>query len=197
MATVTMELRKILSVQNFDLFDFDYPVLNASWKVEFEKVFKDYYFFHEIGSETADRFKQRLKARLNLIMPKYVDQYDKMSLLVNPLEVERLTTTEVRDLTKDRTRTGENSVNLTGATTSTDYPQHASIVDDIPTVKSQDTSNSTGSQLETVGDLENENKTVTTIKTGGINEVLELLKLKDNITEQVINECKTLFILVY
>ena len=56
-----------------DLFTFDYDFYsdNPKDKEAFEKLFIQWYYFREIGFETPERFKLKLQAKLNLIMPYY------------------------------------------------------------------------------------------------------------------------------
>ena len=76
MATYTMELRTLIDEHGYRIFD-DYAFYtdDAKVKEEFEKIFIETYYFHEIGCETPDRFKWMLKARLNLIIPYYSQLY--------------------------------------------------------------------------------------------------------------------------
>lgn len=66
MANYTMQLWEI--VAEINLFDFDYPI-DKTYKPIFEEHFINFFFFDEIGVETVERFKLRLKNKLNLIMP--------------------------------------------------------------------------------------------------------------------------------
>ena len=77
MATYTVELRKMMSEYGITIFDFDYPFYTSDKQVkkEFEELFINRYYFHEIGAETVDRWKQMLKARLMLKMPYYTQLY--------------------------------------------------------------------------------------------------------------------------
>ena len=78
MANYTIELYKLLESYGFELFDFDYSFYCDDEKVkkEFEKKFKDYYMFREIGQETVSRFKHELKTLLNIRMPYYKQLYE-------------------------------------------------------------------------------------------------------------------------
>lgn len=123
MATVTMELRTVLSLDQFNLFDFEYQITDLTWKAKLEELIKNYFFFHEIGQETVDRFKHVFKNRMQLIMPRYDKLYQATLLnnkpLINYYQKENTTQTS-------GTKT---------STTSTDYPQHDDPVLDIPTMK--------------------------------------------------------------
>ena len=76
MAIYTIELRTLIDVYGYRIFD-DYAFYtdDAKAKEEFEKLFIETYYFHEIGCETPDRFKWMLKAKLNRIMPYYTQLY--------------------------------------------------------------------------------------------------------------------------
>ena len=197
MAQATIELRKILKANNFKLFDFSYPVISPSWKTDFEKSFVEFYYNYEIGFETPDMFKQRLKAKLNLIMPRYIEDFNKQTLITNPLMLEKTTRelTSGQNLNKDKTVT--TSADITSDTTLTDYPQYSTIESDIPSTKSKDKTGSSGSARELDTTYKQEDVSEVTTKLGGLKEIKEYLKLQQNYTEQIIQECKTLFLLVY
>lgn len=74
LAQYTMTLMEILE-NNVNIFDFDYPMFEESYKPVFEQKFKDRFLFDEIGVETVARFKHNLKQMLNLIMPFYNKLY--------------------------------------------------------------------------------------------------------------------------
>ena len=77
MATYTMELRTLVNSPYHEVFDFSYPFYcdDAKLKEEFEELFINRFYFHEIGAETVDRWKQMLKARLMVKMPYYRQLY--------------------------------------------------------------------------------------------------------------------------
>ena len=73
MANYTMEIRQMIDNPLIGLFTFDYDFYsdNPKDKEAFEKLFIEWYYFREIGFETPERFKLKLQAKLNLIMPYY------------------------------------------------------------------------------------------------------------------------------
>lgn len=73
MANYTMEVRQMIDNPLIGLFTFDYDFYsdNPKDKEAFEKLFIQWYYFREIGFETPERFKLKLQAKLNLIMPYY------------------------------------------------------------------------------------------------------------------------------
>ena len=76
MATYTIELRTLINDYGFRLFDnYAFYTDDKQVKAEFEKLFIETFYFHEIGCETPERFKWMLKAKLNRIMPYYKQLY--------------------------------------------------------------------------------------------------------------------------
>lgn len=77
MATYTMELHQLENKYGIEIFDFRYPFYSddEELKRQFEELFINRYYFHEIGCETPDRWKQMLKAKLMRIMPYYAQLY--------------------------------------------------------------------------------------------------------------------------
>ena len=75
MSKYTLELRRIH--QTYKIFDFDYDFYtnDETIKYNFEDKFINEYYFNEIGFETVGRFKQRLRTKLNKIMPYYSQLY--------------------------------------------------------------------------------------------------------------------------
>ena len=73
MANYTMEIRQMIDEPLIGLFTFTYDFYTNDKKAkkEFERLFTEYYYFREIGFETPERFKMKLKGRLDLIMPYY------------------------------------------------------------------------------------------------------------------------------
>ncbi len=199
MAQVTIELRDILRMKNFELFDFDYPIADATWKKEFEQLFIDYFYFHEIGTETIDSFKHNLRTRLNLIMPYYNELYMSKLMDIHPLLTQRIEETFTDNTTLQDNRT----INVTGSYednfTSTDYPQTSNIETDIPTsrTKNTNTNNSKSSFGGGQTTIKDYSKVIEGF-TGNQNELLKSYRENIiNINKMVIDELKTLFILVY
>ena len=66
MSKYTAELRTIID-NNFDIFDFEYTRSDASKAIisdnELEQGFVDRYYFREVGFETLERFKHKLKTQ--------------------------------------------------------------------------------------------------------------------------------------
>lgn len=108
MEKTTITLGEIIE-NNVDIFDFDYPFYNEERREQFEQHFIEHFYFDEIGQETVARFKQRLKIKLNLIMP-----YWNKIFLADELEQRIL---DNYDVTETYSRTVENSASATSNNT--------------------------------------------------------------------------------
>ena len=124
MANYTIELRFLENPPLTSLFDFDYTYymkglvsdeVYEQKKKEFENKFIDFYYFDEIGYNTPDRFKQRLKNYLDMGFKKWQERYK------TELEVERQKINFLlnKDLIEERTTEGNATGTATTNTTST------------------------------------------------------------------------------
>ena len=120
MSKFTIELRFLETPPIYKVFDFQYNYymkglvpdeVYEQKKKEFENKFIDFYYFDEIGYNTPDRFKQRLKNYLDMGFKKWQERYK------TELEVERQNINFLlnKDLIEERTTEG----NATGTATST------------------------------------------------------------------------------
>lgn len=66
------------------LFDFPYPIYDASYKPVLETKIINHFYFREIGAETAAQFKFMLARTLNEIMPAYNQLYESAAMDFNP-----------------------------------------------------------------------------------------------------------------
>lgn len=199
MATVTIELRNVLKIKDFEMFDFDYPIIDDSWKKQLEKDIVDYYYFSEIGQETIDRWKQRLEIKMCLIMPRFNELYKTMLYDVNPL-----INTLVEESYQEQAKTKINSTSTSSGSgsdkvTGTNYPSHASVVNDIPS-NSQEGSNSNTSTSSGTGGNEGQRDYEKIIKgySGNVGDLITSYRsVIISINELIIKELKPLFIMVY
>ena len=104
----TITLGEIVE-NNVDIFDFDYPFYNEERRNQFEQHFIEHFYFDEIGQETVARFKQRLKIKLNLIMP-----YWNKIFLADDLEQRIL---DNYDVTETYSRSVENNTSVNSNST--------------------------------------------------------------------------------
>lgn len=131
MAQVTVELRNLLQLNNFELFDFPYQFDDQKFKAQLEQSVIDYYYNYEIGTETPDEFKRRFQAKWLSFIDYYNLLYNTTLLTYNPLinykmteALKQLATTNntqnsVTDTTSNGTTTQEGT-DVLKQTTSTD-----------------------------------------------------------------------------
>ena len=106
MEKTTLTLGEIIE-NNVDIFDFDYPFYNEERRKQFEEHFIEHFYFDEIGQETVARFKQRLKIKLNLIMPYWNKIFLADELEQRILDNYSVTETYSRDITNNTNATNE------------------------------------------------------------------------------------------
>lgn len=203
LAQVTVELRHLLET-DFELFDFDYDFVDPEFKKELEQAVIDHFYFHEIGQETPERFKQRFKSRwlrmigrINELYKTTLLEYD---ILSNHSISETMDQLQTSDSTQDTT--GNSTTHSDSNTKGSDYPQQ-------PIAGGDFLSNETQSQVDSevndttsiVGSTKNENNYTRKTKgmTGSTYPDL-IRKHRENILNikaMVIEELKPCFILVY
>ena len=120
MSKFTIELRFLETPPIYKVFDFSYDYymkglvpdeVYEQKKKAFENKFIDFHYFNEIGYETPDMFKQRLKNYLDMGFKKWQERYK------TEIEVERQNINFLlnKDLIEERITEG----NATGTATST------------------------------------------------------------------------------
>ena len=187
MARVTMELRKLLET-DFVLFDFPYPCDDPTWKTELEKAIIDYYYFHEIGEETPDRWKHKFRAKMQLCMGYYNKLHNSELLdLGDPLIGYRMAET----LSEESEGSANN--NSTSDTLTSEYPLNLDTSQDIPSGRdvTKDEAENTSSAARTSERVTEGNQTPKA-------ELLQAYrKTLLRLNERIIAELKPLFILIY
>lgn len=212
MAKYTLELRTISESNNLKVFDFDYSFYDNDLKKVFEDKFIQHYYYDEIGFETIGRFKQRLKAKLNEIMPIYSQLYqtELASKDINFLLNKDLKETFIREVDNTNNMTGDSLDKITG-NDNTDYKEsnlgngNATLsMSSLTSINesNNDFSNNKSSNSNVVN-KGNEREETTLLSQGniGITSSAELLeKWRNtiiNIDQQIINECKDLFMTIF
>ena len=127
MANYTMELRQMVDNPLIGLFTFEYDFYsdNPEDKAEFEKLFTQWYYFREIGFETPERFKLKLQAKLNVVMPYYrqlaMTEWDKVKTAEQMMTSKNLKETTTHEQTiagsSESTVEGESNQTDTNSTT--------------------------------------------------------------------------------
>lgn len=205
---VTVELGRLVDM-GVDIWNFDYPIPRKvveyngkTCTVDFDKeTFQqkiiDHYRFRQIGQETVGRFLHYFRARIREIMPYYVQVYEfdaKFRNIEDPLESYNLTET-FKQATKGMGKTTAGSENITKFS---DTPQG--------TIDNLDDHLTTATKLEgkDTGGSESSGETTHTLtRRGNIGvqplggEVLNIRSAFINIDQQIIEDLKDLFLLVY
>ena len=214
MAQVTIELRNLLKINNFEVFDFDYPIISQAWKTSFEDKFINRFYFNEIGLETPDRWKHYLKSLLNERMPYYIKLHETISQVPNWLSlstlerslqgVEVLNVDGLENIINDVTGTVGSSSNLD--TRRSEYPQTTNAFNDLPTEQigekrnSTDTNTAKSTQDSKINTDQTKDTTQSILETRSGDVLSFIVRYNSQIKDMdsmIIDECKKLFILVY
>lgn len=210
MSNYTLELRHLHETYKVFNFDYDFYVDSDVIKNNFEKKFIDEYFFSEIGMETVSRFQQRLKTRLNKIMPYYTQLYQTelrskdIDFMLNKDLVESFernidnTSNSLNDiLINDKSLNDNMESNIENGNASLD------LVKGSLTNVSKSTLNTDTKTTSAANDKSNQKEVTKFISKGniGITSSAELLSkwrsVLINIDEMIINDCSDLFIQIY
>ena len=98
----------IIALARPHLFDFEYPIFDASYKPELESKIMNHFYTQEIGQETVGLFKQRLKTKMREIMPYYNQLYMSERLKFDPFKNADYIDTHNTNSTGDRRGTNDN-----------------------------------------------------------------------------------------
>ena len=210
----------MMNEYGIDIFDFDYPFYTNDKKAkqEFEELFINRYYFHEIGAETVDRWKQMLKARLMLKMPYYAQLYQTEWTRVGKdmMTPKDLTETTTRKLESSDSSKGVSSAHSSSNGQANGSGEESNISDGVSVVKlsegnrtgmNKTTSTSSGesSSHATTNSSSNSDleETITFHSYGDIGiqtpsyAITEWRKVIINLNEMLINELDDLFMKIY
>lgn len=210
MSKYTLELRRIHQTHKIFDFDYDFYTNDETIKYNFEDKFINEYYFNEIGFETVGRFKQRLRTKLNKIMPYYSQLYqtelrskDIDFMLNKDLE-------EVYERVLEGSNTSKNDVTVDNSSTSNVLESNidngnASLELEKGSLTNvgKSTINDNTKSSNSVNDTTNQTERTKLSSKGniGITSSAELLekwrKVIINIDDLIINECSDLFMQVY
>lgn len=194
MERTTLTLGEIIE-NNVNIFDFEYPFYSEEYRPTFERHFIEHFYFDEIGQETVARFKQRLKIKLNLIMPYWNKIFLADELEQRILDNYDVTETYTREVANNSSATNESTnKNLQSDTpvTRTDLEQvdyFSNIVKDI----GNNTSNVNNNSIENWERRMQGNIGVQTDADAIIKYWQSLRQIENEIFEQ----CSSLFMEVY
>ena len=150
MSNYTIELRFLENPPLTSLFDFSYDYymkglvsdeVYEQKKKEFENKFIDFYYFDEIGYNTPDRFKQRLKNYLDMGFKKWNERY-KTELEVEKQKINFLLN---KDLIEERitegNATGNSSTTSSSTSNNNSSANNKNTVNDTPDTRFTSTEN--------------------------------------------------------
>lgn len=210
MSKYTLELRRIHQTHKIFDFDYDFYTNDETIKYNFEDKFINEYYFNEIGYETVERFKQRLRTKLNKIMPYYSQLYqtelrskDIDFMLNKDLEevYERVlegSNTSMNDVTVDNSSTSnvlESNIDNGNASLELEKGSLTNV--------GKSTINDNTKSSNSVNDTTNQTERTKLSSKGniGVTSSAELLekwrKVIINIDDLIINECSDLFMQIY
>ena len=191
----TITLGEIVE-NNVDIFDFDYPFYNEERRKQFEQHFIEHFYFDEIGQETVARFKQRLKIKLNLIMPywnkifladdleqRILDNYDVTETYSRSVE----NNTSVNSNSTNKNLASDTPVTRTDLNSNNDY--YSSIIKDIGEGSSQ----AEGESIENWSRRMTGNIGVQT----DADAIVKYWRSLRQIEIEIFNQCSDLFMEVY
>ena len=226
MSNYTIELRFLETPPIYKVFDFQYDYymkglvpdeVYEQKKKDFENKFIDFYYFDEIGYNTPDRFKQRLKNYLDMGFKKWQERYK------TEIEVERQNINFLlnKDLIEERTTEGNATGTATSTSTNTSNinstSKNKNVVNDTPDTRftstenfatsitndesnTQTTNNGTGETTNTSNQNSNVNERFTSKGNIGVTSSAELLeKWREviiDIDNEIIEEADKFFMLI-
>lgn len=210
MEKTTLTLGEIVE-NNVDIFDFDYPFYNEERRNQFEEHFIEHFYFDEIGQETVARFKQRLKIKLNLIMPYWNKIFLADELEQRILDNYSVTETYESSIENSSNAENENNINTSNESvnknlesdtpvTKTDFEQvdyFSNIVKDI----GSGTSNTSASNIINANNNRTENWTRTMEGNIGVqtdaDAIIKYWQSLRQIELEIFKQCDDLFMGVY
>lgn len=105
------KIRDVIAKAIPNIFDFDFPIFDESYRNVLETKILKHYYTREIGLETYGLWKLKLDTKLNEIMPFYNQLYKSALLEFNPLYEVNYTKTGNRDSSGTRDNTENSSEN--------------------------------------------------------------------------------------
>lgn len=151
MSKYTTELRYIIE-GGFDLGLKDYPIFSEEYRKQLNHKILNHYYFHEIGFETAQRFKFYLNTRMNEIMV-YYNQLLKSELIkINPLLNFEKVVTSNTNKTEEEKGTNNNIENKVGVSNTSKTSENDIV---------KDATNDTTQEINNLTSLDNKTESST------------------------------------
>lgn len=86
MSKYTIELWEVIEA-GYNIFNFDYNFYDEAKKQELQDKWFEHFKFHEIGSETVERFMDRLKSKWLLNIEKYSSMFEANERIKNEIDI--------------------------------------------------------------------------------------------------------------
>lgn len=147
---------EIIEAGRKDLFNFDYPIFDETYRRVFETNFIRRFYFREIGFETEGLFKFQLESWLKLNMPYFNKLYESELIKFDPLLNSESNTTYTKDNNKsqnDKTNGTRDSLNkeisnVSESQQSSVTGKSDSVGDSNTSVNENTTDDTTGSKID-------------------------------------------------
>ena len=200
MAKYTTQLRTLIANQSeeFQLFDFDYPIWDPLYKPVLEAKIINHYFFREIGFETVAMFRHYLKTKLQEIMPYYKQLQESTLIEIDPLVTQRINDIQNRNTSGEANASSESTG--TNNEVYSDTPQGKLTVPQGYATSVTDTlGENTGQSTQTVTNTDEYIRSLIG-NNSGKSEAELIMKYRDaiiNVDNMIIAELNDLFMLVY
>lgn len=108
---------EIISASRNNVFNFDFPVYDESFRSVLESTILLHFYTREIGAETVGLWQHYLCRKLREIMPRYNKLFLSSLLQFDPFHDVDYTRTHEGESTGDKTGTHSNTIGTTGQTT--------------------------------------------------------------------------------
>lgn len=185
-----------------------YSIFDTNYRDTLNGNIVDHFWNREIGQETGEIFEQRMRSKMNLIMPYYNEMYKSTKVEYDPLSTINLTTIGQANLgqtgTSESSASGKNNATSGSRSVNSDTPQtmlkgdgdYATSGSDVNAVTSTD------SETKQTGNETNTTTNSTNTNTSGYQGVASdlIIRYRDsliNIDLMIINELEELFMLIY
>lgn len=190
------------------IFNFDFPIYDESYRTEFEEKLIRHFYFHEINITSIGAWKFQLREKLNLIMPVYNKMYEAVAIKYDPLIDTQMheTYTRTNNLTSNSSTQGDVTQNDTSQNQQvySDLPQTTLHGGDYATNSTQNDGTATSAQKasQTANAKSDNTETYEHNNTGFSSRsqqglLMEYYESLRNVDEMIFNELRELFMLVY
>lgn len=170
MPSFTMELWRVIDGKpgtiNEDVYLglSEYPIYDEAHRAELNSKIKNHYMYQEIGHETVDQFRFRLKTKMNEIMPMYNELYATALIDFDPLTTVDILNTSTGE--QEQTASGKNEnvtssdIDSTSKNVASSFPQVMLSGDADYATSGADANSQSKTTANVVDDSTSENKTL-------------------------------------